>query len=212
MTVKIICDHRESEIIKRLLREKADVKEKQLPIGDFIVSKRSVVERKTANDFLQSIVDGRLFSQLHKMKKFEKPVFILEGLNIFNNERNIHPNAIRGALSSIALDFSIPLVWTREEKETAEMVLMFARREQEKQPKPVPTRFKNSRMYVGDHQKFLVSGLPSISTMLSERLLRKFRTPENVFTASEEELMKVQGIGKEKAKRIRHLLTRYYRE
>jgi len=45
---------------------------------------------------------------------------------------------------------------------------------------------------------------------LAERLLKHFKTVENVFTAKEEELMKVEGVGKERAKKIREVLTAEY--
>ncbi|MEA3254774.1 MAG: helicase-related protein, partial [Candidatus Altiarchaeota archaeon] len=62
--IKIFVDVREknSKVLK-ILCEKADIDMRQLDVGDFILSDRVCVERKTVEDFLSSIIDKRLFSQ-----------------------------------------------------------------------------------------------------------------------------------------------------
>ena len=59
-------------------------------------------------------------------------------------------------------------------------------------------------------QEFLVAGLPHINAKLSKRLLKKFKTPRKIFTAKEEKLMKIDGLGKKKARKISDLLNRKY--
>jgi ERCC4-type nuclease len=56
-------------------------------------------------------------------------------------------------------------------------------------------------------QEFLLAGLPDVNTMLSRNLLKKFRTPKRVFSASPEKLMTVEGIGELKARKIWELLN-----
>src|SRR3989304_2758396 len=110
--VTIYADKREnnSRIIE-ILKQRCDLREKQLAVGDYLLSKRVAVERKTANDFISSIVDGRLFKQMSEMKEnFRSPVLIVEGNDFFSKGRKIHPNSIRGALASISLDYGIPVI------------------------------------------------------------------------------------------------------
>ena len=54
-----------------------------------------------------------------------------------------------------------------------------------------------------DIQIRTLSGLPGISSKLAERLISHFGSLEKVFTAVEEELTDVEGIGKNKAKEIK---------
>lgn len=63
-----------------------------------------------------------------------------------------------------------------------------------------------------EQQEFLIAGLPHVNSKLSKRLLEKFRTPKAVFNAKPERLMKVDGVGKEKSKRIWDLLNKEYNE
>lgn len=62
--LKIIADHREvpSGIVDELVRLGVEVEARQLKVGDFILSDRVGVERKSVGDFLQSIVDKRLMT------------------------------------------------------------------------------------------------------------------------------------------------------
>jgi len=209
--IVIYADTREvNSKVVAILKKKCEVRKKQLNT-DYLLSKDVGCERKTSEDFLQSIIDGRLFRQLKSLKElYLCPVLIIEGISIFDCHRNIHPNAIRGAIASIATEFSIPIIWTKNQLETAEMLYTIAKREQLDMKKSISIRTKKKFKSLNQMQEFLIAGLPKISTATARKLLKHFGTPEKLFIASESELMKVPGIGKELAKRIRNILTKGY--
>jgi len=210
--LKIIADHREapSGIIDELMRLGVEVEVCQLKVGDFILSNRVGVERKSTGDFLQSIVDKRLMSQAKILREtFERPVLILEGGNLYSR-RAIHPNAVRGSLAALVVDIGIPILPTRDEKETALILFAIARREQLDESREVAVRGEPKRLTLPEHQRFVVEGLPGISAVLAKRLLEHFGTVERVMCASEEELKQVHGIGREKARSIRKILASIY--
>lgn len=210
--VKVIVDHREipSGVIHELAQFGIEVEARQLDVGDFILSDRVGVERKSVGDFLQSIVDKRLLVQAKQLSKtFERPVLVLEGEGLYLR-RAIHPNAIRGALAALAVDFGISVLPTRDEKETAAVLTIIARREQTGQVREVAIRGEAKGLTLPEQQRFIVEGLPGVSAVLAERLLAHFGTVERVIAASEEELQQVRGIGKEKAKEIRRVLSILY--
>lgn len=211
--VKIIVDHREipSGVVHELAQLGVKVEARQLDVGDFILSDRVGVERKSVGDFLQSIVDKRLLNQAKQLSEtFERPVLILEGEGLYSR-RAIHPNAIRGALAALAVDFGISVLPTQDEKETAAVLAIIARREQTEQAREVAVRGEAKGLTLPEQQRFVVEGLPGVSAVLAERLLAHFDTVERVVAASEEELQQVRGIGKEKAKEIRRVLSVLYR-
>jgi Fanconi anemia group M protein len=206
--IKIIADHREvpSGVVRELTQLGAEVETRQLKVGDFILSERVGVERKSTQDFLQSMVDKRLIDQAKQLAEaFERPVLILEGEELYT-QRGIHPNAIRGALASLAVDYGIPILPTQDEKETARLLFAIARREQEGVAREIPVRGMAKGLTLPEQQRFIVEGLPGVSAVLAKRLLEHFGTVERVVRASEDELREVHGIGKEKAKRIRQVL------
>ncbi len=204
--VLIYADSREfsSDVVEELSAFDCVLRKKLLACGDYLCSERICVERKRSEDFLQSIIDGRLFSQAGQLKdNFEKPVLIIEGNNFSSR---VHPNAVYGAVASLILDFSLPLIWTKSPKETAALIYVLAKREQIHEKREVPIRGEKKKLSVSKQQKFLVAGLPNINTVLAKRLLRHFKIPRKIFLASKEELEQVKGIGKEKAKKICELL------
>jgi len=211
--IVIYADLREPSRVNDILNRKQDceLRQKKLDTADYILSSKVAVERKSTNDFLQSIIDGRIFKQLSEMKEnFEKPLLIIEGKEDIFSLRKIHPNAINGALASIAIEFGIPILWTKSQLETANLLFAIARREQMQKKVSIGIRGKKRFLSLNQQQEFLIAGLPNVNTTLAKKLLKHFETPEKVFTASESELQKVEKIGKEKARKIRRILTRKY--
>ena len=208
----IYADKREvNSRILNILRDRCDLKEKQLAVADYLLSRHVAVERKTTSDFLSSIVDGRLFKQMNELKQnFRTPLLILEGNGLFNGERKIHPNAIRGALASISLDYGVPIMRTENNLETAEMLLAIAKREQFKTKKSFNVRGTKKAKSMNHRQEFLVSGLPQINTQTARKLLKHFGSPEKIFTASLEDLTNIEGVGTKTAKRLRLVLAKKY--
>lgn len=208
----IYADNREANSrILAILKQRCDLREKQLAVADYQLSRRVAVERKTSSDFLSSLTDGRLFKQMEELTgAFKKPLMILEGNGLFNGERKIHPNAIRGALASISLDYRVPILVTENNLETAEMLLSIAKREQFKTKRQFNIRTVKKTKSMNHRQEYLVSGLPQINTQTARKLLKHFGTPEKIFAADESELMHVEGIGPVMAKRIRLVLKKKY--
>ena len=212
--VTIIVDNRElaSDVVSELHNYGIALVSKTLDVGDFVLSERVVVERKTSNDFSASIIDGRLFSQAISLKNsYEKPLFLIEGKTLYTH-RNIRPQAIMGAVSSLIIDYEIPIVWTRTAGETALLLFSIARREQVGEKRPLRVRSEKKPPSLCEVQQYIVAGLPFVETTLAKRLLKAFGTIEEVFSASERDLQNVDGIGKKKSHRIREVVSAKYRE
>jgi len=207
--LEIYVDDRENSVAKELSRMEVVVDKQRMEVADFLVSEDTAVERKQAEDFVDSILDSRLFDQLIEMQEYMKPVLIIEGRDLYSH-RDVHPNAIRGALATVALDYGIPVIWTDDDKETAKILKSLAKREQEDKDKDVAVRASRSSKTEKDLQEYMVAGLPGVNSKIAERMLKKFETVESVYTASFEELKEVEGIGDKKAARIRELLEKGY--
>jgi len=123
--MKIIIDSRErcTEIMKTL-ENMTEIEIQTLPVGDYILSDRVCVERKTVSDFLASLMDKRLFSQAADLSRnFKKPLLFIEGKEDIYSARGISANAIRGAIASLAIDFGISVIYTDDENDTAGFLL-----------------------------------------------------------------------------------------
>ena len=204
--VLIFADSREKEVLKELENYNCTIKKRSLIYGDYACG-RVCIERKTAQDFIKSITDGRLFEQLKNLKdQFEKPLLIIEGNDLYNR---LNPNVIRGALAAIAIDLSIPIIWTQNPAQTAGMIFWIAKREQEEK-RITAIRTKRKTISQQAQQEFIIAGLPNVSTILAKRLLKHFKSIKAIFSASEKELTKVAGIGKKKAKKIHDIINSKY--
>ncbi|MFW9886681.1 MAG: DEAD/DEAH box helicase [Candidatus Thorarchaeota archaeon] len=210
--IKMIVDSRElpTAVARELTKLDVDISGESLQIGDYIVSEDVAVERKESGDFIQSLIDGRLFVQLSALRSaYRRPVLIIEGEQLIGL-RAVNPASIYGALASIAIRIQIPILWTRNAEETANVLYRLAHLEQVGAKKALRTRSGDARGTDAEALEYVLSGFPGVDTVISRAILSEFGTLENVFSASEKELQNVKGVGKKIAGRIRTLLTTKY--
>ena len=208
--MKIIIDHREARgtLPRKLYDLGLKVDTQTLEIGDFIISEDVVVELKKVSDFVNSLIDGRLFSQANDLKEnFVKPIYIIEGdvTDLFE-VRNVHPNAIRAAMISLLLDYQIPFLFSHSENETANILSSLVKREQREGNRSVGLRGSKRVWTLEDKQQFLIEGLPLVGPKLAKSLLQAFRSPSNILKASEEDMLTIEKLGPKKYKLIRDVL------
>ncbi|MFH1510089.1 MAG: DEAD/DEAH box helicase [Candidatus Woesearchaeota archaeon] len=208
----VYADHREKGggVIKELIAMNVDLRLEQLQSADYVLSSRAGVEYKTVKDFADSIIDGRLLHQLKQLKdSFERPLIIIEGEEDLYTARNIHPNAIRGMMATIALSYKIPIIRTKNCKETAEYLKIIARREQEGAGKEY-TPHARKPLTLKEQQEYVVGSLPGVGAALAKPLLVQFKTIKKLINAKEEALQKVEKIGPEKARKIKEVVETEY--
>ena len=214
--ILIYADHREqsSSVTKTLSEMGAMVKVKQLEVGDFVISDDVAIERKTVEDFLNSMLDGRLLNQLIKMKEnYASPLILVEGdqEDLFVL-RNIHRNAIIGMLTSIALNYKVPVLFTRDANETAEFIFVTAKREQLGSDKDIRLRVGRKGLTLPEQQRFVVESLPMIGPTMAKALLKNFGSIKAIVDASEDDLQEVEKMGPKKAKQILNVFRAKYEE
>jgi ERCC4-type nuclease len=185
---------------------------KVLEVGDYVISDRVAIERKTAMDFVDSLVQPErgLFRQISDLTRtYEKPVLILEGRDLYT--RQVHPNAIRGALTSIAVDFGVPIIPTEDEEETASVIALMARREQEERTNAHDVHGRKTYRTLKEQQEYILSSIPGVGPAVARNLLKHFGSVERVVSATEEELTQVELVGPKTAQRIREVVGGEYK-
>src|SRR2546422_10490929 len=176
----MIIDERERKSgIPDLLREVGvKVEMTNLPIGDYIVAPETVVERKSVYDFISSVFDGRLFDQCSRLKEhFEHPTIIIEGNLDKIDQITENPLVFYGSVSSVVLDFKIPVVPTPNASHTAKLLIsMCARQGNIKGPFLKKIRKSGD---LGRQQLSILSSLPGVGEKLAARMLERFGSPCN---------------------------------
>ena len=191
--LSLLYDHREERSgIPRMLRAAGlDAAAAQLPVGDYVLSDRVIVERKTGADLAASIKDRRLFEQVERLAEaYEVVVVVVEGVPI-----HIAQSSWKGALARVLLS-GAAVVATQDPRDTADWLERLARLERagptEARGRPRPRRPTEDRAVVAED---VLTCLPGISTVGARRLLAHFGSLPAVFAASGEELRAVAGIG-----------------
>jgi ERCC4-type nuclease len=215
-TVEIVVDQRELDAaIARDLstREGVSTRLETLAVGDYVVSDRVAVERKTVSDFLDTLTGGdrSLFEQVGDLSRhYARPVVIIEGGGLYE-ERNVHPDAIRGALASLSVDFGVSVLRTDDEGDTADLLAVLAGREQTTRDRSVSVHGEKSAKTLAEQQEYVVGAIADIGPVTARSLLEHFGSVEAVMTAREEDLLAVDGVGEVTADRIRDVVGSEYR-
>ena len=205
--LRIIVDEREkkSGIPKLLSSIGVKTEIKTLPIGDYIVAPETVVERKSIGDLLASIFDGRLFDQCNRLTEhYQHPILLVEGNVDEIEELTDNPLIFYGALSTVALEFKIPIIPTPSATHTAKLLVSLSTRK-ELTKGPFLKKIKKSNN-IEKQQLSVLCSLPGVGEKSAIKLLEKFGTPLDVLCAPITELAKTPGLGESKAKKIKKML------
>ena len=200
----VVVDNREmsAKVAEVLSNLGARITLEHMAAGDYAVGRRILIERKTVQDFVDTLVDRDLFGQMKALAESAlRPVLIIEGgsMEDLYSARNIHPNALRNALASIAADYDISVLFTKDAEETAQMIFAFARRESgEPHGERSKHKSKNAR---ADNEAvlYILTAVPEVGPKAARDLLREFGSLRGIFSASKEELMSVKGVGEKTA-------------
>lgn len=191
---KIQIDYREknSLVASELVKLNFKIEFKELKIGDYIV-KDTIIERKTVNDFLNSMINNHLKNQIEELKQFENKLIIIEGLEeqeLYSDKKSrINPNAIRGFLLSILLKHKIPIIFTKNEEDTAKFISVLAK----KQEKEISLNGKKKTLNKKEQLQLILESFPGIGPKTSKKLLKEFGNLQNIINAPKENLEKILG-------------------
>lgn len=210
----IVVDSREtrSGVPAELQKLGVEIDIRELEVGDYVVSDRMAMERKTPEDLLQDWIGAKeFFGKLIDLRRaYRKPVLLLEGYQAELYElRMIDPYAVQGMLFTIAR-LGIPMIETLTTGGTAKALSWFADKEQSEKKRIVQLHGKRSHLTPSEQLVYIIAAIPGLGSQTSIALLQKFGSIEAVSTASTESLMEVDGIGKKTAEMIRDIMVRKY--
>ncbi len=210
ISLDLILDDRElrSPVAKLLFSRGIKLHPKRLDVADFIINEQVAIERKTANDFEASIIDGRLFTQARELSmNFPSPLICIIGSDFLR----LHKKAIIGAQISIATDYHIPIFHFQNEEELADFIHILLV-QKAKAPKDMKLRFEKKTLSKDEQLQMVLEGVSMIGPVHAKNILKKFKTLQKVFSANEKALQKVDGVGETRAKQIKKIATAVYGE
>lgn len=218
----IIVDVREPEFIRNYLkRNKVETVVKEIDFCDYIVNAKDYivfVERKTSQDFVKSILDGRVFNQAYMMSTLAPVSYIVvEGvISEALVETKFPRKAYIGALSSLVLKRSpygcrghISVISVETELDTAEFLrVLHSQLEEgklERLPR-VPLRGKK----VLDKRGVTIAMLqtiPGVGLEKAKKIAERFSSIKELIEADVRQIASIEGISLTLAERIKSFLT-----
>ena len=186
----IIADiHEKNSLVISELHSNKDInlEIKRLKIGDYIIGK-TIIERKTARDFISSMISKRLIQQLKQMQKYKQQILIIEG-EISDLYELKNSNSIRGFILSILANYQIPIIFTQDSKDTAQYLILFAKQQLKK---PITSSLHHRiPKTIPEQKQYILEAFPNIGPKKAELLLKKFKTIKTTINATEEELEEI---------------------
>jgi ERCC4-type nuclease len=186
-----------------------------LCIGDYDVGGNPcrIFERKTGSDFLCSLAQGHLFSQLAELLKSRfAPILLLEGDPLSVSHSQMRPESIRGALAYIAAILRVPILPSSGPADSAHLIYAVAKRCQigkvhgrVGQAAHGPSTGRR-RATQSEQQMHIMLSLPGIGPITARALCAHFRSLHDLVNADAAQLATVPGVGPSRAAALEQLL------
>jgi len=230
MTLKIIIDSRETQLYNILIERdldkySIDISKEQLELGDIRIISDNIdfiYERKTMNDLLLSIKDGRYKEQKHRLLSNHKNInYIIEGSDIISSNNHHSQSILTSVYYHSMYRDDIKLLFTKNINDTATLLLLISTKIIDNPSKFIKTdenkeyidvcKIKSKKIENIDKETcylLQLSQIPGISKQIAKNikdiyptlniLLKKINESEN----PTELLIKIPNIGKQKAAKI----------
>ncbi len=114
-------------------------------------------------------------------------------------------------LATIMVSYGIPIIQTKNTKETAALFAVIAKREQDPKFKAYNPHGSKKPIELKERQEYIVGALPGVGATLTKPLLKKFKTVKNLINANLDDLKSIDKIGEKKAKEIQMVLNEEYK-
>jgi len=114
--IKILQDDREPELqlLVDINNLGIEFVKERLRVGDYVYN-NLLIERKTIDDFANSILDKRLETQVEKMKQSKKLCFIIVIGSIKDRKSEINENCILGKMVSLVFKHNIKMLFVDDD-------------------------------------------------------------------------------------------------
>ena len=225
--MELIIDSREksdfsSEVIRKANRINVLNKKEWLEVGDYVIGD-ACFEAKSAQDFLQSVMNKRIWTQIDNMDKhFNNNFVVIYGtveeavvkvIKYIKTDSNTSRQQLKnklglqfkGAIGRLRLDYGINVIWRDTVEDAAEELVTLAKMIPVKRQIIAPTSLK--RVSTGDVRIDILTSIKGVSKTKAKELLNKYGCIMEIGDCKPSELTIIKGIGDTVANRIVSILN-----
>lgn len=224
--VSLKIDNRESKTrinsAIEFFNESYEIETDSYPVGDYIFDDKVCFEYKTPQDMISSIIDGRIFRQVEKMKQYPFSYVIVVGnvaeeinqrnANYWNRRNQVKQFTVRNWIGSLArLNIESNLISVDNNQQAWTVMDFITKKLLDDNPDvrgvdrpratlsdPIATFL--SCIYVNDSQRI------GIKTAVMIREYLHLETLDDLISITYDDLVSVKGVGSKTAKKIMEVL------
>jgi ERCC4-type nuclease len=184
-----------NEVLAEIEEKKARIVFSNLQIGDFQITDNVYVTYMTSEEFVRRLADKRIYRQVLELKRTcPEPVLIIEGISVYEVE-GANANVINGALAFISILNRIPVVFTSDAAESADVMFMATNQMQFGLGFEVHTEDQRmKKRELKEVQLDVLGALPGVGPQMAKALLKKHGTLQGVFSADADALGTTTGV------------------
>ena len=213
MNIEYIVDSREKEVINQTIKLYPDTKVEALYAGDFTGRENNKftvgIERKTLEDFVNSIQNKRIFKQIEKLHEtYPVVIVILEG-KMDDLRKKLHHLNLKfdegifwGTIASIVVRDNFQIFWSANTNETIHMARQIITKVAEGKYRTVRRWMPKSKNTPRD----LLKQIPGVTDDVAKALLKKYISIQNIAMQTQQELCSIKGVGPSVVLRIKKFL------
>src|SRR5881392_27961 len=170
--VAVDVHERESRLVRMLHELGLATEVRRLPVADYEVG-RSLVERKTVADLHRSIIEGRFWLQIGRLRRAApRPYLLVEGGDL--DEGPLRLTSVRGALLAVD-ELGVGVIRSRDGEDSAVWLKVLADRQERR--RRVRSSYRQQRAGVPPAEAMLAA-VPGISRVYAQALLNRFGSIE----------------------------------
>jgi len=238
--MKIVIDNREPQELKTILKSRFNnleetIEERNLELGDIQFLKDDkiilIFERKSLNDLISSIKDGRYNEQSFRLNEYELDnkniYYLIEGniMNFCNKNNETLQKMLFSSMLSLSYKKGFSLLHTNNIVETAEFIIRFyekmknekyiEKKEQTNEIKQDDDKYKDycevlksskkSKITKENINEIMLCQIPNVSINIASNLMEKYQTIENLILKLRENpdiLNEIRILGKNSDRKI----------
>ncbi len=206
MRVSIVVDiyEREGRVWNALQMLGVATKLDRLPVGDYEAG-GAIVERKSVRDLHLSIISGRLWRQLARLRRVaSRPYLLVEGDDL--DAGPLRPQSVRGALIAIS-ELAVPVIRSADPSDSAAWLKILGER-------PYRRRRATSALPVAQGaspSEAMLTAVPGISVISARALLSEFGSIADIAAAGPKSWLSVPGIGNARAQALSNAFSSHAR-
>ena len=219
-THKLVIDSRENSELFGFVEFEAHrlmitTEKKWLEIGDYVYADMCF-EAKSSVDFIQSVINKRLWNQIDNMDRHFEHCYVIihgslhEAMNYpkfanFNMPAHLLKSKFYGAMGKIMLDTDCNVLWLENPKKAAELMVALCKMRHITRKVINPSLLK--RITTDDLRTDLLCTINGVSESKAKKLVKEFGSIMEIGESTIEELSRIEGIGPTIAERIINVLN-----